>query len=293
METVTMEFEELPQGTPFLASLGAGALAGIAEHTLIFPLDSLKTRLQVFVVDPAARYSSSSDALRRIYTTEGVMRLWRGVISMVAGAGPAHAVYFATYEQCKRLLGIGEEGKAGTAAPWRSSIAGAAATTAADAFMNPFDVVKQRMQMHLSPYSGIFDCFKKLYLQEGFRAFYRSYPTTLLLNIPFHSIQFPVYERLRSKFGKHSSLAHIFAGGIAGGIAGFLTTPIDVIKTTLQTTPIGHASQISGMASAADAVFKEYGLSGFFRGALPRTLTFIPSTAICWACYEYCRLLFI
>lgn len=30
--------------------------------------------------------------------------LWRGVYSVVAGAGPAHAVHFATYEFCKEKL---------------------------------------------------------------------------------------------------------------------------------------------------------------------------------------------
>lgn len=284
MTEVTAEFEELPEGTPFIASLGAGALAGIAEHTLTFPIDSVKTRLQVFTVDPLLRYTGPTDAFRRIVSQEGAWRLWRGVLSIIAGAGPAHAVYFAMYEESKKMLGIGGEGSAAEAAAWRSSIAGAIATTSADAFMNPFDVVKQRMQMQSSPYTGIIDCFKRTYVHEGLYAFYRSYPATLILNIPFHSIHFPIYERLRGRFGRQSVLGHVMAGGIAGGIAGFCTTPIDVVKTTLQTT---HTSTITGTNDAMRAIFREYGISGFFRGALPRTLTFIPSTAICWACYEY------
>lgn len=30
--------------------------------------------------------------------------LWRGVYSVIVGAGPAHAVHFATYEYCKEKL---------------------------------------------------------------------------------------------------------------------------------------------------------------------------------------------
>jgi hypothetical protein len=40
-------------------------------------------------------------AARHISGTEGLARFWRGVTSVFLGAGPAHALYFATYEQCK------------------------------------------------------------------------------------------------------------------------------------------------------------------------------------------------
>lgn len=38
-------------------------------------------------------------------TGEGILSLWRGMSSVVVGAGPAHAVYFATYEAVKHLMG--------------------------------------------------------------------------------------------------------------------------------------------------------------------------------------------
>lgn len=50
-------------------------------------------------------YSNMSDAFTRISSTEGTRRLWRGVASVIWGAGPAHAVYFGTYELAKDLAG--------------------------------------------------------------------------------------------------------------------------------------------------------------------------------------------
>ncbi|KAJ1678241.1 Fe(2+) transporter, partial [Spiromyces aspiralis] len=50
-------------------------------------------------------YSGIVKAFRLVSTTEGVRSLWRGVMSVVMGAGPSHAVYFATYEQTKKFLG--------------------------------------------------------------------------------------------------------------------------------------------------------------------------------------------
>jgi solute carrier family 25 iron transporter 28/37 len=61
--------------------------------------------------------------------------LWRGVNSVVLGAGPAHALHFATYEFCKEYYGANRQGHH----PLASAAAGATATFAHDALMNPFD----------------------------------------------------------------------------------------------------------------------------------------------------------
>lgn len=100
------------------------------------PLDPrLQTRMQVLSASPAAAYASMSDAFTRISTTEGTRRLWRGVASVILGAGPAHAVYFGTYELAKELAGGNEGGYSFLA----TAGAGALATVTSDALMNPFD----------------------------------------------------------------------------------------------------------------------------------------------------------
>lgn len=282
-------YEELPEQAPFHIHLAAGALAGIAEHTLTYPLDFIKTRLQVLHPTPQALYSGLTSALRTISLEEGPLRLLRGIQSVALGAGPAHAVYFASYEQVKRaLVREGEEGSS----PVKTGIAGAVATTLADAIMTPFDVIKQRLQLHNSQYRGLWDCFQQVLKREGPKAFYLSYPTTLLLNVPFHGLQFPIYERLRlflNPTGSYSPSTHIVAGGLAGATAGFVTTPVDNLKTVLQIR--GESALLlekaSGMRGAGRAILEKHGWRGFWRGALPRTLTFMPSTAICWSVYEY------
>lgn len=109
--------------------------------------------MQVFATSPVAVYSGVGNALTRISSTEGVRALWRGVWSVVIGAGPAHAVHFGTLEAVKELLGGNEAGNQWVATctfafhiigelRWIcqfTAIAGASATTAADALMNPFD----------------------------------------------------------------------------------------------------------------------------------------------------------
>lgn len=66
--------------------------------------------MQVFATSPVAIYSGVGNAFSRISSTEGIRTLWRGVSSVILGAGPAHAVHFGTLEAVKELAGGNEAG---------------------------------------------------------------------------------------------------------------------------------------------------------------------------------------
>jgi len=284
-----IEYEALPTNAGFGVNMLAGALAGITEHAVMFPVDSIKTRMQVFATSPAAVYTGVGNAFTRISSTEGMRALWRGVSSVILGAGPAHAVHFGTYEAVKELAGANEAGNHWVA----TSVAGASATVASDALMNPFDVIKQRMQVHKSEFRSVFTCARVVYRNEGLNAFYVSYPTTLTMTVPFTAVQFTVYEelkRLLNPSGAYSPTTHMIAGGLAGGIAAGVTTPLDVAKTLLQTRGSSADAEIRGTKGMMDAfriIWQRDGLKGFARGLTPRVMTFMPSNALCWLSYEF------
>jgi solute carrier family 25 iron transporter 28/37 len=48
--------------------------------------------------------------LRSVSTTEGIKTLWRGVASVILGAGPAHAAHFGMYEFVREISGGREDG---------------------------------------------------------------------------------------------------------------------------------------------------------------------------------------
>lgn len=215
--------------------------------------------------------------------------LWRGVNSVVMGAGPAHAVHFATYEACKEAFGGNQHGHH----PLTTAAAGACATLAHDTLMNPFDVIKQRMQLGDSAFRSVRECARTVYAKEGFVAFYISLPTTLTMSVPFQSIQFATYEYFRKVLnpcGEYDPKTHAIAGGLAGAFASSVTTPLDVVKTLLQTRGSNSDPRIrnaSGLMEAVHIIKERYGYRGFFRGFKPRVLTNMPSAAISWSVYEY------
>ncbi|TGJ80237.1 hypothetical protein E0Z10_g8515 [Xylaria hypoxylon] len=309
------DYEALPPNFSLVQNMAAGAFAGIAEHTVMYPIDAIKTRMQIINPPAGTVYKGMIQSTMRIASGEGFMNLWRGMSSVVVGAGPAHAVYFATYEAVKHLMG---GNKAGTHHPLAAgtppflylplpsdgrklltlmpppATSGACATIASDALMNPFDVIKQRMQIQNSSkmYRSMNDCARYVYRTEGLSAFYISYPTTLSMTVPFTALQFLAYESISTAMNPNKTydpFTHCTAGAVAGGFAAALTTPMDVIKTMLQTRGTATDSElrsVNSFVTGCKLLYRREGFRGFFKGVRPRIVTTMPSTAICWSAYE-------
>ncbi|XP_035650062.2 mitoferrin-2 [Oncorhynchus keta] len=300
-DTSEPDYEGLPQGASTSTHMVAGAVAGIMEHCLMFPIDCVKTRMQSLQPEPAARYRNVMDGLRRIITTEGVWRPIRGLNATAVGAGPAHALYFACYEKLKKSLG--DIVHPGANSHLANGAAGCVSTLLHDAAMNPSEVVKQRLQMYNSPYRGVMDCVRAVWQSEGAAAFYRSYTTQLTMNVPFQVLHFMTYESLQELLNPHRQYnpsSHMVSGALAGAIAAAATTPLDVCKTLLNTQESlvglpaagqggGHGTHrhITGLAHAFRTVYRLGGLPGFFKGVQARVIYQMPSTAISWSVYEF------
>ncbi|XP_036341756.1 mitoferrin-like [Rhagoletis pomonella] len=273
------DYESLPT-TSVSINMTAGALAGVLEHCVMYPLDSVKTRMQS--LSPVTSKYDISTTFKNMIKKEGIMRPIRGVSAVVAGAGPAHALYFGSYEMTKELLT-----KVTTNNHVNYMASGAVATLIHDAVSNPTDVIKQRMQMYNSKYSTVIGCMKDVYRNEGIKAFYRSYSTQLVMNIPYQTLHFATYEFFQNTLNherRYSPVVHMVAGGAAGATAAAFTTPLDVVKTLLNTQENGHTK---GMIEAIRQIHGVAGVKGFFRGMLARVLYSMPATAICWSTYEF------
>eukprot|EP00494_Astrolonche_serrata_P023075 UN23332 len=138
---------------------------------------------------------------------------------------------FSVYESSRVILNI----KRDSHNPFRTMIAGACATVAHDLIVTPLDVIKQRMQLKASVFSNPLDAARCVCYQSGLSAFIRSFPTTVLLNVPYMATQFSVYESSKLIL-KNTSLSneedwrhHLVAGGFAGAVAGLISCPLEKI----------------------------------------------------------------
>ena len=297
----------------------AGASAGVMEHLAMFPVDTIKTNMQVqsaslSLASPAPSVASSVPAssaaaatphanlsstrpdsfpsllhtARCIVRQQGLLRLYRGVTAVVIGAIPSHAVNYATYEWAKHHLGGDQPGHHVLA----NAMAGSLATMAHDAVITPLDVVKQRLQVVDSRYSGVLQCVRSIVRDEGMGAFYASYPTTVLMNVPFMAVHFAGYESFKllltgqDRAGEHGVGEELLAGGMAGACAGLVSTPLDVVKTRIQTQRRGAGIRSQTAVQVMKNIWRQEGVRGFMRGSSARVLYFMPSAAICWTTYE-------
>eukprot|EP00929_Paragymnodinium_shiwhaense_P025285 TRINITY_DN15336_c0_g2_i5.p1 TRINITY_DN15336_c0_g2~~TRINITY_DN15336_c0_g2_i5.p1 ORF type:complete len:458 (+),score=71.32 TRINITY_DN15336_c0_g2_i5:70-1443(+) len=279
-----LDWEERSDAIPFWQHAVAGSLAGIAEHVGMFPLDTVKTRMQ-------ASTGSSGGLLqhmRSVASERGLLGFWRGASVIGAGCVPAHCGLFLTYETAKRRVLRPDAHQ-----PVLSAMCGGAASLVHDAILTPHDVIKQRLQ--LGSYKSTIHCVLKTYRVEGLGAFYRSLPVTLVSNAPNTAILAAVNESMKvalglNKAGKSSDLGLFFAcGGVGGAVAAATTLPLDVVKTRLQTQGVTQkdpAGVHRGAWNVVQAIAQNEGLRGFYRGVLPRMLVSAPAAAICWGTYS-------
>ncbi len=77
--------------------VGDGSFSCTHTHTL-------QTRMMALAPTPEAQYRNIFQAFSTIVSQEKPRALFRGIGVVATGAGPAHALYFACYEYCKKML---------------------------------------------------------------------------------------------------------------------------------------------------------------------------------------------
>ncbi|XP_004504005.1 S-adenosylmethionine carrier 1, chloroplastic/mitochondrial [Cicer arietinum] len=232
----------------------AGGTAGVVVETALYPIDTIKTRLQ------AAR-GGEKLLLKGLYS---------GLAGNLVGVLPASALFVGVYEPVKqKLLRMFPENLSAFAHLTAGAIGGIAAS-----FVRvPTEVVKQRMQT--GQFTSASGAVRFIASREGFRGFYAGYGSFLLRDLPFDAIQFCIYEQIRMGYmlaarRNLNDPENAIIGAFAGALTGAITTPLDVIKTRLMIQ--GPANQYKGIADCVQTIIKEEGPGALLKGVGPRVL---------------------
>ena len=232
---------------PYVHAMVAGGLGGTMGDMLMHSLDTVKTRQQGDPYLPP-RYTSMGNTYWTMLRQEGVVRgLYGGVTPAFWGSFAGTFIFFGAYEWSKRFMI--DHGVAPTMAYLS---AGFFADLVISPLYVPTEVLKTRLQLqgkYNNPYfnSGYnyrstMHALRTIYRTEGAAEFFSGYKATIFRDLPFSALQFAFYEqeqRLAKRWvgpGKEIGLPlEIFTGFSAGGVAGVLTCPMDVVKTRIQT----------------------------------------------------------
>eukprot|EP01112_Ceratiomyxa_fruticulosa_P012274 TRINITY_DN338_c0_g1_i2.p1 TRINITY_DN338_c0_g1~~TRINITY_DN338_c0_g1_i2.p1 ORF type:complete len:315 (-),score=41.32 TRINITY_DN338_c0_g1_i2:140-1084(-) len=188
----------------------AGAVAGLTIGFVVAPRDLIKSKLQVqdihpLPADPSRCYKNSWDCLKKIYRQNGVRGLFQGLSVTIARDVPGDMAYFFAYEYTKRYLmgkmNTPENSNHHRTPPgWVIVVSGGLAGMAFWTTIFPLDVIKTRIQTQndFLKYKNSWDCAKFIFRNQGVRGFYRGYLATLLRSFPTSSVNFLVFESVRT-----------------------------------------------------------------------------------------------
>ena len=115
----------------------------------------------------------------------------------VLGGFPGAALFFSTYETSKRSM-ASRCGEGARDAPAVHVLASSCAETMACLVRVPTENVKQKLQTGL--YSTFGDCVSTIAAKRGVSGFYVGFVTTVMRELPFSAVQFPLYEFLKRKW---------------------------------------------------------------------------------------------
>ncbi|KAK4140922.1 mitochondrial carrier domain-containing protein, partial [Dichotomopilus funicola] len=260
----------------------------------LFPLDTLKTRLQ---------------SHQGFFAAGGFRGIYRGVGSALVGSAPGAAFFFCTYEATKSFLLHQEHTTTTTTTttpPSRRTqalthmLAASAGEIAACAIRVPTEVVKQRAQAGQFGGSSAASLLHILRQRRDigvvgvWRELYRGWSITVMREVPFTILQFPLWEGLkawgrerkarlgRGLFGDVGAAESALYGSISGGAAAAVTTPLDVIKTRVMLS-----AQRESIASVVRSIWHQHGIRPFFAGIGPRVMWISAGGAIFLGSYQW------
>ncbi|XP_052865439.1 S-adenosylmethionine mitochondrial carrier protein homolog [Anopheles cruzii] len=277
-----MELEESTVLTPLVGqrvywtSLVAGGVAGLLVDVVLFPIDTIKTRLQ------SERGFIASGGFRGIY---------KGLAPTAAGSAPTSALFFCTYEGLKVNL---RQYATPDQMPYVHMVSAAAAEVVACLIRVPIEIAKQRRQALL--HKGNMSSLEILYgalRKEGIRrGLYRGFGTTVMRDVPFSLIQFPLWEYFKQHWSTVTGtpltpVSVAICGAVSGAVAAGLTTPLDVAKTRIMLAE--QMENKRGMGRILRGIYRERGIRGVFAGFVPRVMWITLGGAIFFGMYDFTR----
>lgn len=255
----------LSKGDVLLTSFISGALAGVICDVTLFPLDTLKTRLQ---------------SQHGFFKSGGFKHLYKGVGPVVLGSAPSAAIFFITYE------GIKQYSQPYIPDQYHSiihMIAASSSEVAACLVRVPVEVVKQRRQALLSDTH-----------QLVLRTLYRGYGSTVLRDLPFGLIQMPLWEYFKLYWARRvqrecTPLEAATCGSASVAISAAITTPLDVAKTRIMLSSTSAEKEEVKISTMLKEVYKDNGIKGLFAGFIPKVTAFTIGGFIFFGVYEQAR----
>jgi len=277
----------LPKRTSVFPEFISGSAGGLAGICVGYPLDTIKTRMQVF--------QGSHKEFNKTFSTPWsyIRGLYKGLSSPLMGELASNFVLFGTFGACKSFMNKYNRENAGANYSFAKDIAaialaGACAGQAISFVVAPTEMCKIQMQTAAGNETQarkqrLSECVKYLYRTNGF---FHGYAACLTHQLTFYSAYFLVYELCKRQFAEYhkqkgksyeqNAFSLLMSGGLAGMLAWGLVYPTDTMQSIVR-----HDRSMN-MRKA----LQMYRLRDFYRGFTPTVVRSFPVNAVTFYAYE-------
>lgn len=168
----------------------------------------------------------------------------------------------------------------------------------------PLDTVKVKMQTFPTLYTGMVDCFKKTLMTDGVaKGLYAGTVPALISNVTENSVLFLCYGFCQKfmqkvtnteKIQDLSALSNATAGFLGAFFSSVAICPTELVKCKLQAMheknkqdlALGKKVERVGPMKLTAQIFRQEGLSGFFKGLFPTLVREMPGYFFFFGGYE-------
>jgi len=277
-----MSKAETKKKSPFLA-MGAGCIAGGIEATAVWPMEFIKTQLQLGGKSGTPLpYNGMISGLKYTVETTGFFSLYRGLLPTMLGSMPKAGIRFGLNSVIKDNL----RDKEGKLTIGKNFFAGlGAGVCEALMIVAPVETVKTKCIELNKPFM---DGMKHIFATEGLGGVYQGAFATALKqgsNQGLRFMWFNEYKRMVTKDGEKpmTPLLGLFGGMSAGCFSTLGNNPFDVVKTRMQGM---EASRYKNTLDCFKTILTKEGVGAFYAGIVPRLGRVVPGQGIIFMSFE-------
>ena len=265
----------------FLCGLVATALGDFIMH----PIDTIKVTQQGATVAVSVIQTA-----KNIFAKGGILGFYPGVIPYCTADGLSGAIKFAAFELSKIFV---EARVPVSYHPLSQFLCAAGAMLACSLVLVPGEVIQTRLQTGMV--SSVFQGISQTIKQDGIGGLFAGYAATMLRDVPYTMLELGLYENIKSfiRFTQGKSTLtqqeELAAAAFTGGFTGFVTTPLDLIKTKLMMQSTTGGGKYKGVVDAFSSIYKAGGVKALFVGSSARVAWLLPFTTIYLGIYEMAK----
>lgn len=265
-----------PKPLPFIYQFLSGAIAGVSEILVMYPLDVVKTRQQLATTDA---YNGTIKCIRKIVAEEGFSRLYKGISAPILMEAPKRATKFAANDEWGKFyrgfFGIPQMTQL------LAVLTGATAGATESFVVVPFELVKIKLQDKTSRFNGMAEVVKDIVKNNGVLGLYKGLELTLWRHILWNAGYFGLIHQVRGlapkpKTPTEKTLIDLACGTVGGTFGTVLNTPFDVVKLRIQAGSTRYKWTLPSLITVA----KEEGFGALYKGFIPKVLRLGPGGGI-------------